>query len=119
MRRTVLYFILFFQVMLIISLVRGTYETLKSRERIAKLEEQRTQLEERKRELEEKMAEVTSPGYLEKVAREELHLSRPGETVVIVPDKLRVGETVNHGGEDTEEKANWQKWWEVVSGKME
>ena len=92
MRKTVLYFILFFQVLLIASLVRGAYQTLKSRERIAKLEEQKAALEIKKGELDKKLVEVQSPNYLEKVARDELHMSKPGETVVIVPQSYGEGE---------------------------
>lgn len=119
MRRTILYFILFFQITLIVSLVRGAYGTLKSRERITQLEEQKANLEFKRRELERKMAEVQSGDYLERVARDELHLSKPGETVVIVPESLRVSATGQEpGGEGVVSKPNWRKWWEVVSGKI-
>jgi hypothetical protein len=59
---------------------------------------------------------VKSEYYLEKVAREELNMSKPGESVVIIPDG-----TINENKEQkvtnaNEEWENWQKWWVVLSG---
>jgi hypothetical protein len=61
---------------------------------------------------------VASPYYLEKVARDELGLAKPGERVVIVPDQYRAREPESQRAEDVVEKANWQKWLAVLSGKI-
>jgi cell division protein FtsB len=119
MRKIVTYFIIFFQILLIISLVRGIYETFQSRERIATLASRKEMLEAKRQELQQKMSEVESPLYLEKVARDELHLSKPGETVVIVPEgKLNILAVNQPNSGDSEEKPNYMRWWDVVSGKI-
>lgn len=117
MRKTVIYFILFFQILLIVSLVRGVHGSLQSRERIAQLQERKEELLARKAELEQKMDEVQSPLYLEKVARDELHLSKPGETVVIVPESVQF-EVSDDKPEAETEKPNYLKWLAVLSGKI-
>lgn len=56
---------------------------------------------------------VSSDSFVEKVAREELNLIKPGETAVIV---LTSQPTT---GSETEEKAlperrpNWRRWWDL------
>jgi cell division protein FtsB len=119
MRKTVTYFILFFQILLIISLVKGVHGSLQSRERIAQLQARKEELVAKKGELEQRLAEVQSPLYLEKVARDELHLSKPGETVVIVPES-RVYEADRQVlGSHSGKKPNYLKWFAVLSGKID
>lgn len=59
-------------------------------------------LEQRNQELKEKKSETESEDYIEKVAREQLDLKKPGEEVVVVQK------------EEEEEKENEEKesWWE-------
>jgi cell division protein FtsB len=111
--------IIIFQVILIISLVRGIYDTYKARERITNLEERRDGLLDKKVTLEKKMEEVSSPTYLEKVARDELHMTLPGEKLVILPENALVLGEGQVPEEVVAEKPNWQKWFEVVSGKIQ
>lgn len=60
-----------------------------------------------KEDLLRKQGEVEAPGYLEKVARDQLGLARPGEEVVIIPDELlSLGAEVASG----EAVPNWKKW---------
>jgi len=61
---------------------------------------------------------VGSPFYLEQVARNELHLSKLDETIVIVPQELIRGGQMNIQIDKKIEKTNWQKWFEVFSGKI-
>lgn len=115
MRRIVLYGIIVFQLILIGSLVKGIQLSLSSRERIDKLEEKRRAEQARAEELAKQEEYVQSEYYLEKVAREELHLAKPGEKVVIVPELSgSSGETKRV--EVSQEKPNYLKWWEVVIG---
>ena len=120
MKRIILYGVIVFQVLLIISLVRGVQLSLKSRGRITSLEEKKKELEAKAEELKLQEEYVQSAYYLEKVAREELHLARPGETVVIVPDRVIAG--TGNGNQETvisREKPNWQKWWDILRGQNE
>jgi len=80
------------------------------------MEETKEKLEAERNNLEKEREYVQSPYYLEKVARDELNLSKAGETVVIVPDSQRILTETEAKPEETQDKANWQKWWEVLSG---
>ncbi|HBD01955.1 TPA: hypothetical protein DD448_03880 [Candidatus Collierbacteria bacterium] len=118
MRKLAIYIIIVFQILLIASLIRGVYESFQARERIERLERTRSELEQERAELGEKLKEVQSAEYLERVAREELHLAKPGEKVVIVPEEARTEKGKSDTEDNQAELPNWQKWWGVVSGKM-
>lgn len=118
MKRFWTYILLIFQISMIISLIKGIQTTLQAKNRVSNLEQKKADLAEEKRKLEEQYKYVQTPEYLEKVAREELHLSKPGEEVVIIPEEM----LASNGGEvkklPEEEKPNFLKWWEVFSGKI-
>lgn len=117
MRRFWAYVLIVFEIGLIVSLARGIQVTLSSRERVDKLESERVRLEAEKRGLVGRLAYVKTQTYLDQVARDELHLAKEGETVVIVPE-----EAMPAGGKKQDivvrERANWEKWWEVFFGKI-
>ncbi len=103
---------------MIISLLRGIQLSMRSKERIANLEERKQQLEDEVRELKTREEYINSPYYLERVAREELQLAKPGETVVILPDTSYLISDKNQKIEEDRERPNYLKWWDVLSGKM-
>lgn len=106
------YVLLIFQIGMIVSLIKGIQVTLDSKSRVNNLEMQKTKLEEEKDRLEAQYKYVQSPEYLEKVARDELHLSKPGEEVVIVPEELlQQPEKVQI--EPEKNLPIYMKWWEV------
>ncbi len=83
------------------------------------MQETKAKLEEERDKLKIEQETVNSEFYLEKVAREELHLTKPGETVVIVPESVLVGTQANDVGDQTKEvKPNWSLWFEILSGKI-
>lgn len=119
MKKLVLYAVIIFQILIIISLVRGVSISRKSASRIQVMQETKAKLEEERDKLKVEQENVNSEFYLEKVAREELHLTKPGETVVIVPESILVGTQVNDAGEKPQEaKPNWTLWFEILSGKI-
>ncbi|MBP9669829.1 septum formation initiator family protein [Candidatus Woesebacteria bacterium] len=117
MRRFVLYGVIVFQILLIISLVRGIQLSARSKERIERMQQTKEKLLVEREKLKQEQEYVQSPFYLEEVARNELHLSKEGETVVIIPESIILGEG-NSSQESviSRDKPNWQKWWGVVSG---
>ena len=117
MRRFVLYGVIIFQILLIVSLVRGIQLSARSKERIEGMQQTKEKLLTEREKLKIEQEYVQSPFYLEEVARNELHLSKEGETVVIIPDSLLVGGEVGEQGEKRGERDNWQKWWDVLSGR--
>lgn len=119
MKQFLLYATILFQLGLIISLVRGIQLSLRSKERITALQTTKQKLEAEQSRLSADEEYVKSAYYLEKVAREELHLAKPGETVVIIPEG-KIVESKEQRTENIEQsKPNWQQWWEILSGKRE
>ena len=62
-------------------------------------------------ELSQKLQEVDSTGYVMKEIRDELHLVKPGEQVVILPENLPKTELPEPVPTEVP-KPNWQLWWE-------
>ena len=96
----------------IITFSRDLLDLMSSRERIAKEQAEVAQLEEEQQELASQLDQVMSDEFVEKEAREKLLLSKPGETVVILPPNEQTGEQESfQNNQDGEEKlANWEKW---------
>lgn len=119
MRRLILYGVIIFQIVLIASLVRGIQLSRRSVSRIEDLQTTKEKLEAEQKKLKVEESYVGSTYYIEKVARDELYLAKQGETIVIVPDEIIHELGDGDGSADSlEEKENWQKWWEVLSGRM-
>jgi len=116
MRKIAIYGIIIFQVILIGSLVKGIQTSYKSRERVGDLEKRKNELVAENSKMKVEKEYVQSDYYLEKVAREDLHLVKPGETVVIVPEdsnmREKPAEAKAMAGEG--KKQNWEKWWELL-----
>lgn len=117
MRKYILYIVIILQIALIVSLMRGIQLSKRSSVRIEDMKETKRILEEEKRKLESEREYVSSEYYLEKVARDELHLSKPGETVVIVPEGMIMINKEQEISNIDKERANWQKWLGVLSGR--
>lgn len=116
MKKFIHYGVVFIEILLLISLSRGLYETLSSRERIDNLQTQKEQLLQEEGDLQRELSYVESDYYIESVARNKLHLTRPGETLVLVdpaaiPEILGLEETL-----EVDDRENWQKWMEILFG---
>lgn len=116
MRKLVLYGVIIFQIGLVVSLVKGIQLAIHSRSRVTDLENKKVKLVEEQMKLGEQLAYVKSDFYIEKVAREELQLAKPGEKVVIVPEGIITSDAKESEVMDPPEK-NWQKWWKVIRGE--
>lgn len=64
-------------------------------------------LKKEQEELLKKKAAASRPGFLEKVAYDQLGMSRPGEEIIIIPQELLVDRTPVIAVDNT---PNWQKW---------
>lgn len=79
-----------------VSYVSGFVEIWKIRREIRQVEEEIAQVEQRNAQLREELEYLQSDEYIEKVAREELGLVKPGETAIFVapvqePPESRTG----------------------------
>lgn len=93
---------------LIVNLTRSIWQLLRAGDRIKQAEEQVAQIRLKNDELKKRLAEVQSPAYLEKIAREKLGLAKEGEVVVILPPYQPPSPPA--GGENL---PNWEKWWKL------
>lgn len=68
--------------------------------------------------LAERAEQMNSPAYyayVEEVARRDLGLARPGETIVIVPRQAKAPQAVPEApAETTTAKQNWQLWIDAI-----
>ena len=87
-------------------------DLMRSRGRIEEVEQEVTRLEGEQRVLVEELERVRTPEYIEKEAREKLLMTKPGETIVLLPPDdegvvLGLEEATVSGEEDV---PNWKKW---------
>ncbi len=72
--------------------------------------------------LNRELIEIQSPEFIEKQAREKLNMSRPKETVVVIPKELieqTASQTATYSASffnRPEEIPNWKKWWNLFWG---
>lgn len=94
-----------FGLFLIISLSRSVWELYGKKDIFDNTEIRLQKVREENQVLQKQLAEVTSPGYVEKQAREKLNLAKAGEVIVILPEVTPALEA-----KPARELANWQKW---------
>ena len=58
-------------------------------------------------ELKKRLAEVQSPEFIEKEAREKLGLGKPGEEIVVLPEVPAMPSMPVVG------EPNWRRWWKL------
>lgn len=71
---------------LVFNLSQLIHRTYQSGQRLAQLKAETVELEEANQNLQRVLAERSDPSYVEGQARQRLHMSKPGETLVIVPE---------------------------------
>ncbi len=66
-------------------------------------------------ELKRKRAEIQTPEYLEKVARNDLNMQKEGETVVVMEKTSGEARSRSAGQEQEDvDVPNWERWWSLV-----
>jgi cell division protein FtsB len=109
MKRFIKYLILFGGTLLIINLSKNILHLLKAGEEVKMSEQRVLRSRQENQELKAQLNYSQSAEFVEKEARNKLNMSRPGETVVILPPDL--GEkppSVNHP-----DRPNYLKWWRL------
>jgi cell division protein FtsB len=69
-----------------------------------------TKLTQRNNQLKKELALSQSPDAIEKIAREELNLGKPEETVVVIPEELISKEIEDNKPKIEPKLSNWQGW---------
>lgn len=110
------FFMVIALVALLLNFVRESYHRYQLGEEISGLETEVKRLEGRKQQLAGLMEYFEQESYLEKEARQRLNLKKPGEKVVILPQKTDPGiesdQEIDNILTENQETANYWKWWE-------
>ncbi|MBI2310815.1 septum formation initiator family protein, partial [Candidatus Collierbacteria bacterium] len=64
-------------------------------------------------ELKRKWADIQTPEYLEKVARNDLNMQKEGETVVVLQKNQKLENSKTQEQENID-VPNWERWWNLV-----
>jgi cell division protein FtsL len=97
-------------IFILVSLTRQIYSALGSDKRFNQVLDDVSKLERENRELKKQLAQAESLDSVEEIARDDLNMSLPNETVVIVPEDL-IDRVVNPPPEYVEPKPqNWEGW---------
>lgn len=93
-----------------VRLLGSVWRLWKAGERIKQAEADVRKQEAENQELKKRLAEVQSPEFIEKEAREKLGLGKPGEEIVVLPEVPIVPAM------PAMPESNWRKWWKVYVG---
>ena len=97
-------------IVILVGLTRQIYSALGSDKRFNQILDDVTTLERENKELKKQLAQAESLDSVEEIARDDLNMSLPNETVVIVPEDL-INRVVNPPPEYVPPKpANWEGW---------
>ena len=116
LNKIVTIFILFIGILLTMSLIRNINTIMSANTKIQDAADKLTQLKNLNQKLKDQVAEVNSPAFNEKLARDELGLAASGEAVAVLPDEdiLRKLSPLTHDDTSGElPKPIWQKWLDL------
>jgi cell division protein FtsB len=107
-------------VLLSVGLGKRIIEQRGVRQEIAALEKEIENLENKNRELSELLKYLNTDSFLEEEARLKLSLQKPGESVVIIPEKdlLNKTQVENFKNETDRKDTNLHKWWNYFFRKQ-
>lgn len=108
-KKLIRYLILVFGIYLVVFLSRDLFQLLKKKERIKKMEEKIETLRLGNEELGERLEYVESDQFIEKEARDKLNMAKEGETIVILPETLKLRGQESETSPE-ENLPNWQQW---------
>jgi len=98
---------------ILVGLVRQIASALGSDKRLDQVLEDVGKLERDNKELKKELAQAESLASIEEIARDDLNMSLPNETIVVVPESL-IDRVVNPPPEYVAPKpANWEGWFRL------
>ena len=92
-----------------VRLSRNVWKLWKAGERIKDAESGVRSQELENQELQKRLAEVQSPEFIEREAREKLGLGKEGETIIVLPPQNEKSNTQY----SISNEPNWKKWWNL------
>jgi cell division protein FtsB len=102
--------IIIFSLYLIVSLSREIFDLIQKEKIIGKEQLKLEELKVETQVLKEQLDYVQSEEFVEKEAREKLGMTKPGETVVILPEDFKEMVDQSQGVIEPKEVPNWKQW---------
>ena len=96
--------------LVILNIGRTTYDLSKKGDRLSRLEKEVVDLTAQKQALEQKSVAVEQPSFIEQQARDLLHMVRPGEKIVILPEVRGQRSEVGSQNVVVGETPVWKQW---------
>ncbi len=112
MRRFIFLVILIGSLFIIQSLVRSIYALWQKHDLLVRSETELKHQKKENEELKHKLDAVQSLTFIEQEARNKLFLQKPGESRVLVDERLMQA-VASQAAEKKEHRSNWQAWWEL------
>lgn len=109
MKKVVLVIILIFFVFIVQNLSHSIYGLLQKKELLVKARNDLAKAKQDNQTLKNQASAVKQPYFIEEQARDKLLMTKPGEQIVVAPDKLIVKDV--RSAVVKKEKTNWQLWW--------
>ncbi len=110
-RRMISGLILMLMIYLMLNLGQSIWRLKQAGGRVTETEAELKKLARENYELSQRLVEVDATEFVVKEIRDKLHLAKPGEEVVVLPEDLpKVA--LPEPTPTVEEKANWELWWE-------
>lgn len=113
MKRVIFWSIIVVSFFIIQSLVRSIYSLWQKHDLLAIAENELRKQKKDQDDLKQKLASVESESFIEQEARNKLFLQKPGESRVIVDERLLQAVMASQSAQKKAQKPNWQAWWEL------
>lgn len=94
--------------------LKGTGDWIRARRRLSDASARLLKIQEENTKLKGEWEKVDNPAYVERVARDELGMQLPGETVVIVRQETEKREEIGKKDKNDESVQNWEKWTRLL-----
>lgn len=110
-RKTLRLLIIVFCLYLIVTTVKSIFDLWSAGDKLTIRQDEIKTLQAQQEDLLRKKAAIDNPQYWEKVARDQLGLTKPGDQVIIIPQELLADDSKVAS---TPAVPNWQKWAKLL-----
>ena len=112
-KRTLRFLLLAILIMAIVSLSQRTADLVSRAKKWQEEKEKLAKIEKENEELKAYLDYIESDSFLEKEARNSLGMSKEGETMVILPQKVKADDKVAF----SPPSPAWRQWWQLFFGQ--
>lgn len=114
-----IFIIIFISLTILLGLSRQIADALSISKRVDQSADEVSRLQDKNNKLHKKLSDVEKYEFIEKIARDKLNLSKPNETVIVIPDStidqvLRADQKL-----ELPNIPNWEGWFRLLlTGKV-